>query len=96
MGVLFQVTGRFLVPPAGELSRPENEERLQRDFEPLVDVLVDKYKRRGGPESDIVLPEDVDEVHKRFVVTYPSFQTGEIPGTLKSLAEAKCEAKHAD
>jgi hypothetical protein len=61
----FQITRRFPIPSAGELSRPDNDDRLRRDFEPLVDVLVDKYKRR-------VIPDDIDELHRQFKLTFPA------------------------
>ena len=67
----FQITSRFLVPSAGELSRTDNDDRLERDFEPLVDVLVEKYKRRGGPEADTLLPDDLDELNAKFEIVSP-------------------------
>ena len=75
--VKFQITGRFLVPSAGELNRTDNEDRLERDFEPLVDVLVEKYKRRGGPEADTLLPRDIEELNAKFDIVFPVSSTSD-------------------
>ena len=44
----WSVTGdivqRFNIPEAGAISKTKNEARLERDFQPLVEILMQKYK----------------------------------------------------
>ena len=41
---LGDIVQRFNIPEAGAISKTKNEARLERDFQPLVEILMQKYK----------------------------------------------------
>ena len=69
---LEQLTSRFVVPAVGSVTKEENDLRLRADFEPLVDALVEKYRRAGNGEDTVKLPASLEEIRARFEVVYPS------------------------
>ena len=66
------VINKFPIPERGEISRDENDKRMKRDFPPLLDILVEKFKRKFTSEGDLEkIPEDLDELKQRFLIQIP-------------------------
>ena len=66
------VLRKFPIPERGEISRDENEKRMKRDFPPLLDVLVKKFKRKFHSDGDLEkIPDDIDELKRRFWIKIP-------------------------
>ena len=66
------VLNKFPVPERGEISRDENDKRMKRDFPPLLDILVEKFKRKFTSDGDLEkIPEDLVELKRRFLVQIP-------------------------
>ena len=67
-----EIVEQFQIPEGGLLSKSNNEARLERDFKPLVEMLMQKYK--DDPKNaakKIVLPETVEEVEKDYTLVFP-------------------------
>ena len=78
-----QILRDFPVPRAGSLGRDDNEARWRRDFEPLVNVLLDKYQNGGRSaegEDALRLPATLEEVHREFRVVHPLPSIGKEAG----------------
>ena len=66
------VLTKFPIPERGEISRDENEKRMKRDFPPLLEVLVKKFKRKFHSDGDLEkIPDDIDELKRRFWIKIP-------------------------
>ena len=66
------VLTKFPIPERGEISRDENEKRMKRDFPPLLDILVKKFKRKFHSDGDLEkIPDDIDELKRRFWIKIP-------------------------
>lgn len=69
-----QILLAFPIPPPGSLSKEENDQRLQRDFEPLVAELLDKFQNGSAKrkrEGQLKLPGTAEEVRRMFSVVHP-------------------------
>eukprot|EP00092_Neocalanus_flemingeri_P000749 GFUD01000793.1.p1 GENE.GFUD01000793.1~~GFUD01000793.1.p1 ORF type:complete len:1909 (+),score=561.12 GFUD01000793.1:540-5729(+) len=68
-----EIVEQFEIPEGGILSKSGNEARLERDFKPLVEMLMKKYK--DDPKNSakkLVLPETVAEVEKDYTLVFPT------------------------
>ncbi len=61
----------FPVPESGSLGKEENERRLQRDFEPLVNLLLDKYQRRSSGKDALNLPDNIEDIYRQYIIVHP-------------------------
>jgi hypothetical protein len=66
------VTGGFPVPSAGQLRRADNDHRLERDFGPLVEALVGKYRQAGAGAAPLQLPGTRAEVEEQYSLVFPA------------------------
>ena len=64
-----QITSKFPIPARGTISREQNENRLKKQFPLLLDILVEKFKRKDEDLESI--PENLDTLKKRFVIQVP-------------------------
>lgn len=65
------VVDRFLLSPPEQEVRQEHEVRLEKDFGPLVLLLLAKYRKGGGQER-LVLPATRQEVEQQYSLVFPS------------------------
>jgi len=68
-----EIVEHFQIPEGGVLSKSSNEARLERDFKPLVELLMKKYK--DDPKNSakkLVLPKTVAEVEKEYTLVFPT------------------------
>ena len=77
---VFQITSRFPVPPNGSLSKDENDKRLKTNFEPLVNMLVDKYRKSGNRADAVNMPDTIEDINRRYRIVYPASSIVESPG----------------
>lgn len=66
-----QIVNQFVVPLNGVLTREENEVRLARDFEPLVEKLVEKYRNSNSSQTQIKLPDTLEELNAKYTIVNP-------------------------
>ena len=60
------IVERFNIPEAGVMSKSSNEARLERDFRPLVEILMIKYKddAKKAANNKPFLPTTMEEVRR--------------------------------
>jgi hypothetical protein len=64
----------FPIPGRGTISKENNENRLKRDFPPLVRILMNKYRTGpggGGNNSSGKIPENFENIRDKYRITYP-------------------------
>lgn len=68
-----EIVERFKIPEGGILSKSDNEGRLERDFKPLLEMLMQKYKDDPKNASDkMILPATVEDVEKDYTLIFPT------------------------
>ena len=68
-----EIVERFKIPEGGILSKSDNEGRLERDFKPLLEMLMQKYK--DDPKNSagkMVLPATVEDVERDYTLIFPT------------------------
>ena len=66
------IVSRFNIPQPGVMSKPNNEARLERDFKPLVEILMLKYKDDAKKASNRPqLPSTKSEIEKEYNLVFP-------------------------
>eukprot|EP00095_Tigriopus_kingsejongensis_P011852 maker-scaffold493_size155937-snap-gene-0.21 protein:Tk11852 transcript:maker-scaffold493_size155937-snap-gene-0.21-mRNA-1 annotation:"general transcription factor 3c polypeptide 1" len=71
-----EISSRYVVPMNGTLSKEDNEARLLRDFEPLVNELVGKYRNSASDKNSLVLPDTMEELNAKFSILTPTVNMG--------------------
>eukprot|EP00094_Tigriopus_californicus_P009796 TCALIF_09445-PA protein Name:"Similar to Gtf3c1 General transcription factor 3C polypeptide 1 (Rattus norvegicus)" AED:0.03 eAED:0.04 QI:37/0.71/0.62/1/0.85/0.87/8/0/1945 len=72
-----EIVGQFVVPLNGVLTREENDTRLARDFEPLVEKLVEKYRNSTSRQTQIKLPDTLEELNAKYTIVNPPISMAE-------------------
>ena len=66
------IVTKFDIPEAGAISKINNEARLERDFKPLVEILMKKYKDDAKKVANTpFLPTTMEEVLRDYVLIFP-------------------------
>ena len=66
------IVSKFNIPEVGTISKTNNEARLERDFKPLVEILMQKYKDDAKKAANKpFLPTTMAEVMKDYVLIFP-------------------------
>ena len=66
------VVSKFDIPEAGAINKTNNEARLERDFKPLVEILMKKYKDDAKKVVNTpFLPATMKEVEKEYTLIFP-------------------------
>lgn len=67
-----EIVDQFHIPEIS-VSKTDNEARLERDFKPLVEMLMLKYKDDPKNASKrVALPKTVEEVEKDYTLIFPT------------------------
>jgi len=70
-----EVVNIFSVPEAGTVNRMDNEARLDRDFKPLVQLLLSKYRDDPGTAPRIILPATMEGINQKYSLIFPADPT---------------------
>ncbi len=66
---MYQILHQFPVP--SRMNKEDNETRLKTDFEPLMRILLQKYQNRVSQVDQLHLPNDLEELKKKFSIIHP-------------------------
>ena len=58
-------------PPDPPLPKEANERRLKEHFEPLVNILLEKYKSGKRQEDSIEIPDTIEGIKAQFALVHP-------------------------
>ena len=75
-----EISSRFTVPKVGTVSKLDNEARLEGDFEPLMEMLIAKYREDPKSWPRLVLPETMDEIRRVYNIVFPIDHTRKANG----------------
>ena len=66
------IVNQFSIPEPGAISKTHNEARLDQDFKPLVEILMQKYKDDAKKASKKpCLPKTMEQVEKEYNLIFP-------------------------
>ena len=63
---------RFPRSAPGTETRLVTETRLEKEFAELVDLLIAKHRDNPNGETELDLPDTMEEILKRYRITHPS------------------------